>query len=737
MIRLQRPEPPPAWGDRAGTANMAKSKTNVQTRYMFDERLIHDESVVGVLRAANGRRCAFCEAADGRPAPVNVDRFRPSQEATDLDGTPYREHYHWLVFEWDNLVPVCGFCTSSRGRRFPVEGRRAPVFATGTDLARERRLLLDPFADDPELELTYDNRYYLVGMTPRGETSIGVLNLNRPQLIADRGVAALAVGAMLQEMVASSRPDRQTIVEASIREQVDGSKPYTGIRRHTVRTALIDTPLAAQLYGDIDLADAAARLNVGGPAFELVKRVWRPKQKAAKAVPPGESISASQSARVRPPELGAVRLEKIEIADMKAIESLELSFPPPVPDREPWLLLLGENGVGKSTVLKLLALASMQRGERRRRVPDASKWVRRGKKVRQGTARLTFSDGQVLTLTARIGSKEFSIAGSAPTQVVLGYGPTRLPPNPQHRPASGSGLHVDNLFDPWVPLDDVEGWLSDTMRVPTDEFNLHCTDLRTLLPFDPEDLLIRRSGRLYAKDNGVTVPLAELSDGFRSVIALATDMMLHLSADSTSMTTAAGLVLIDELEVHLHPQWKLTIVGLLRRVFPQVRFIVSTHDPLCLQNTDPGEVFVLMRDPDKRLVAHQADVPKGLRADQLLTGLWFGLSTTVDDDTAELVASHGALLLRPQTPEVQVQRAVLEEQLRGRLGHFAETSPERMAQSIAAQLLSERNILELSADERTKLRADVLAAVRERESEAGLHSYALATVGQQENEAPA
>jgi energy-coupling factor transporter ATP-binding protein EcfA2 len=716
MIRLQRPEPPPAWGDRAGTANQAVSKTNVQTRYTFDERLIHDESVVGVLRAANGRRCAFCEAPDGTPAPVNIDRFRPAQEATDLDGTPYREHYHWLVFEWDNLVPVCGFCTSSRGRRFPVEGRRAQVFATGADLQRERRLLLDPFAEDPELELTYDNQYNVVGMTPRGETSIGVLNLNRPQLIADRGVAALAVGAVLQELLATPRPTLQSIVEASIGEHVDGSKPYTGIRRHTIRVALIETPLAQLLYGDIDPADAAARLNVGGPAFDLVRRIRRPQPRMAEGPPSDESISVSSSVRAKPPELGAVRLEKIEIADMKAIESLELSLPPPMPDREPWLLLLGENGVGKSTVLKLLALASMQPDERRRRVPDASVWVRRGAKVRRGTARLTFSDGQVLNLTARTGSKEFSVTGSAPTQVVLGYGPTRLPPNPQHQPASGTGLHVDNLFDPWVPLDDVEGWLSDTRRVPTDDFNLHCTDLRMLLPFDPEDLLVRRLGRLYAKVNGVTVPLAELSDGFRSVIALATDMMLHLSADSTSMKTAAGLVLIDELEVHLHPQWKLTIVGLLRRVFPQVRFIVSTHDPLCLQNTDPGEVFVLMRDEDERVMVHQADVPKGLRADQLLTGEWFGLSTTVDDDTAELVASHGALLLQPQTPDVQIQRAVLEEQIRGRLGHFAETSPERMAQSIAAQLLNERDIRELSADERAKLRTDVLAAVRERES---------------------
>jgi hypothetical protein len=705
MIHLERPAPPPQWSDRAEPAQHAVSKTHVQSRYAFDEELVHDESVFAGLRSVNGRRCAFCESEENDPSPVSIERFRPQEEATDLDGTPHREHYFWLAFAWDNLLPVCGSCSSARGRRFPVAGRRAPLKATGAQLGRERRLLLDPFADDPELELGYDAGGVVVGLTERANITIGLLNLNRPSLLVARQAAAAEVEDQIAMPGLATNSDLSLdMLESSFHAQVGGTLAFTGARRYAVRVALRDRGLARRLYGgNVEVAEAARRLHVGGKAFtEMIAHRHRVEIRPEGPHPPSE--------------LGAVRLETIELADMKPIEHLRIDLQPPTPDREPWLVLLGENGVGKSTVLKAIALAAMTATERRRWAPDASSWVRRDRHVRSGVARLSFTDGQVLELTAHSGSDEFTVTGSAPAQVLLGYGPTRLPPDREHAPSSGAGLHIDNLFDPWVPLDDVEGWLSDTTRVPADEFNLHSTDLRALLPMDPDDLLVRRSGRLYARENGRTVPLAALSDGFRSVIALATDMMLHLSRDSPSMLTAAGTVLIDELEVHLHPQWKLTIVGLLRRVFPQVRFIVSTHDPLCLQATEPGEVYLLRRDDDNRIDIRRTDVPKGLRADQLLTGHWFGLATTVDDETSTLIATHGQLLLREQTPEVRAEREALEEQIRGRLGHFAETAPERMAQSIAAELAQGREMRRLSADERAALRSSVLAAMKGREA---------------------
>jgi ABC-type Mn2+/Zn2+ transport system ATPase subunit len=417
--------------------------------------------------------------------------------------------------------------------------------------------------------------------------------------------------------------------------------------------------------------------------------------------------------------LDNVRLERIEIRNFRAIEHVALEYRAPMPDREPWLLLLGENGVGKSSLLKAVALAMADDEERVRREPDAAEVVRRG--ARSGEVRLGFSDGREVVLSFRAGQQAFEVQGERPALMVLGYGPTRLPP-PDGTPRQPvRRVDVDNLFDPWSPLSDAEAWLADVNQVPTDAFNLHATDLKTLLPMDPEDRLHRRNGRLFATSYGESAPLAELSDGFRSVIALAADLILHLASYWPSMAAAEGLLLIDELEVHLHPQWRMTIVSLLRQVFPRLRVIATTHDPLSLQQTEPGEVVLLRRTGRTGVEAVPRDVPKGLRADQLLTGDWFGLTTTTDAETAALVDAHSQVLLEDPSEAKDVRREDLEEQLRGRLGQYAETSVERLAQDVAAQIIREEAV-DLGAagpEERARIASSVAQAVRRRNRGAG------------------
>jgi energy-coupling factor transporter ATP-binding protein EcfA2 len=378
------------------------------------------------------------------------------------------------------------------------------------------------------------------------------------------------------------------------------------------------------------------------------------------------------------------------------------------------LLLLGENGVGKSSVLKAIALALMTPDARKEFVPIASQVVRH--KQSRGEVRLGFSDGSDVLLSFQRGDPKFSASSSPPPTLLVGYGPTRLPPPPGTNSRRPSRFDVGNLFDPWATLNDAESWLANPDSVPPDQFNLLATDLKTLLPMTEEDRLSRRNGRLYATSHGSTIPLAQLSDGYRSVIALATDLMLRLSASFDSMRAAEGLLLLDEIEVHLHPHWRMTIVNLLREVFPRLRVIATTHDPLCLQQTEPGEVFVLRRTGDSTVEAVAQDVPRGLRADQLLTGDWFGLSSTTDLETAEMLAEHGRLLIAEPTPAARRTRTRLEAQIRERVGHFAETSIERIAQDVTARFVDEESIElgEAEPEERDRLTESVLEAVRRR-----------------------
>lgn len=93
---------------------------------------------------------------------------------------------------------------------------------------------------------------------------------------------------------------------------------------------------------------------------------------------------------------------------------------------------------------------------------------------------------------------------------------------------------------------------------------------------------VRTDGKILFDVNGQKVATLNLSDGYRSVLALAGDLIWRLFMafpDSEDPMQEQGTVLIDELDIHLHPVWQRQIPGMLRELFPNMQFIVSTHSP--------------------------------------------------------------------------------------------------------------------------------------------------------------
>lgn len=94
------------------------------------------------------------------------------------------------------------------------------------------------------------------------------------------------------------------------------------------------------------------------------------------------------------------------------------------------------------------------------------------------------------------------------------------------------------------------------------------------------------------------VPFNSLSDGYRNMVAMAADIAHrstrlnpHHGKDAARKTQ--GVVLIDEIDLHLHPKWQRQVVSDLHRAFPSLQFIASTHSPFILQSLKPGEVIDL------------------------------------------------------------------------------------------------------------------------------------------------
>jgi predicted ATP-binding protein involved in virulence len=123
----------------------------------------------------------------------------------------------------------------------------------------------------------------------------------------------------------------------------------------------------------------------------------------------------------------------------------------------------------------------------------------------------------------------------------------------------------------------------------------------------------------------------ELSDGYQSVIALTADILQLVMDRWKNPDEARGIVLLDEIGAHLYPRWKMIIVKSLRKALPNMQFIVSTHQPLCLRGVDKGEVVLMRRDSDKNVeVITDLPNPKELRISQILTSVF--VSSTMDTE---------------------------------------------------------------------------------------------------------
>lgn len=102
--------------------------------------------------------------------------------------------------------------------------------------------------------------------------------------------------------------------------------------------------------------------------------------------------------------------------------------------------------------------------------------------------------------------------------------------------------------------------------------------------------------RLLVDKDGETLDLSQLSDGERSFLAMICDLGRRLALANPLLKNplqGAGVVLIDELELHLHPKWQRGVSEKLRETFPNIQFIATTHSPFVIQALRSGELINL------------------------------------------------------------------------------------------------------------------------------------------------
>jgi len=575
-------------------------------------------------------KCAYCETPTVASVPSDIDHFRPKLGAMNLDKRQDPYHYAWLAYTWENLYPACHFCGRNKRSQFPVEGQRAQFGTFGAPLRNaEKALLLDPCdpRDDPQRHLAFDvETGYVAGLTERGETTIALFGLNREPLVYARRMAIESTRARLDLIALGGDANPEKTLEEL---------------RHP------RMPYAAMVRAEIAYREES--------------------KKAKKAKKAAVAKSASKTAAVRAKtETGYIT--SITIENFRPVRNLSLKVRSGSPEGAGWLMLLGENGAGKTSILQAIALALLG-ANGLDAIPPTTKFddlITNG----QNEARIRLAmTAEPYTIEARITrgrpQPRFTRGKAGCHSLVLAYGPVRLAGRGNEAITKASESVADrrvaNLFDSRTPLTPVETWLTG---LEPDEFDFAVTTLRELLHLTKsgETFAVHDGRVVLERSNGDHVRLGQLSAGFGAVIALAVDIMQAAPSVMIDKKFAAGIVLLDEVDAHLHPRWKMEVVQRLREAFPNLQFIACTHEPLCLRGLRGKEVALIRRDDAGQVEAiDNLPSPATLRIDQLLTSPLFGLHTTLDPDVDRDFRRYYELLGNPdRTPEEEQQVADLK-----------------------------------------------------------------------------
>ena len=116
--------------------------------------------------------------------------------------------------------------------------------------------------------------------------------------------------------------------------------------------------------------------------------------------------------------------------------------------------------------------------------------------------------------------------------------------------------------------------------------------------------------------------LDQLSGGYRIMLALAADLarrMVQSNPHLDDPLKSEAIVLIDEIELHLHPAWQQRILADLRRTFPNAQFIVSTHSPQVLTTVEQQRIVELAREGDRIVAGVPAGATYGAEAGDVLS----------------------------------------------------------------------------------------------------------------------
>ncbi len=359
----------------------------------------------------------------------------------------------------------------------------------------------------------------------------------------------------------------------------------------------------------------------------------------------------------------SVKICKVKLQNIRCFKEAELSFEDDKQNSKNWTLLIGNNGQGKTTFLRSIAMGLCPAGEASGLLAELHNGIlRSGEK--KGLIEIELKDPNK---TYKI-RNELELKGSEEVlkQTVEG-GDRKDFENALFVVAYGSGRSIEGTesYLEYAIVDSVYGLFNSTYtlqnaelsarRLSTDEkgeeklFEL----LKKVLRLEDNDRIVLKTNGLFIKSIWGEIPFQALSDGYKSVTTTILDFLSwkQLQEKQGMKEDISGIFILDEVEQHLHPSWQREIIKILSKIFPKVQFIGATHAPICALGSADVESTQIAKtsyvngyseiEPFDLLKDY-----KGYRVDQILTSQLFDLKSSRNIETQQKLDEYADLYLK-------------------------------------------------------------------------------------------